>query len=381
MWHPRRFWAKSKLGKNGHSKAYSGPPVASEETFLAVLGLERKRTERSRRSFVLMLLEYGENNPCEIAERVFNALSVKVRETDVCGWYKDQSVIGVIFTEVGAAGEGKAIARVLSRKVNSILAETLTTEQMEHVGLSFHVFPDDPDEAGPLGGAGSALYADLATEVQSKTISRTLKRALDIAGSLLALVFLAPVFILIAVAIRVSSPAPVLFRQTRLGENGAPFTFLKFRSMHAANDSSAHQAYVTQLIAGAKGCDNQAQGGAPVYKLTGDPRVTPIGRFLRRTSLDELPQFLNVLAGEMSLVGPRPPIPYEFACYDIWHRRRLLQVKPGITGIWQVEGRSRVKFDDMVRMDIAYARSWTVLGDIRILLKTPRAVVWGAGAH
>ncbi len=338
-----------------------------------MLGLERKRTERSHRSFVLMLIECLDGSVADIAETVFAALWPKIRETDVCGWYRDQSVIGVIFTEVGAAGEGKAIAKVLSQKVNGILAGALSVQQIENLKLSFHVFPEDAGEGGPLNGAGSAIYAH-------KTTSHILKRALDITGSLGALIVLAPLFALIALAIRATSPAPVLFRQTRLGQNGVPFTFLKFRSMYVANDESIHEQYVKRLIAGGHGC-NQADEGQPVYKLTADPRVTSLGRFLRRTSLDELPQFLNVLAGEMSLVGPRPPIPYEYEAYEIWHRRRLQVVKPGITGLWQVEGRSRVKFDDMVRMDLAYARSWSLLGDIKILLKTPAAVVWGAGAH
>ena len=118
-----------------------------------------------------------------------------------------------------------------------------------------------------------------------------------------------------------------------------------------------------------------------VYKLTNDPRVTRVGRFLRRTSLDELPQFINVLKGEMSLVGPRPPIPYEVDAYQTWHRGRILEAKPGITGLWQVNGRSRLAFDDMVRLDLRYARSWCLWLDIKILLQTPKAVVLGEGAY
>ena len=118
-----------------------------------------------------------------------------------------------------------------------------------------------------------------------------------------------------------------------------------------------------------------------VYKLTNDPRITNVGRFLRRTSLDELPQLFNVLTGQMSLVGPRPPIPYEFAAYASWHKNRLIMVKPGITGLWQVAGRSRVTFDEMVRLDLRYAASWTPLLDLVILLQTPRAVITGQGAY
>ncbi len=120
---------------------------------------------------------------------------------------------------------------------------------------------------------------------------------------------------------------------------------------------------------------------APVYKMTDDPRITRIGRFIRRTSIDELPQFLNVLRGDMSLVGPRPPLAYEFQEYDIWHRRRVLEIKPGLTGLWQVSGRSRVRFDDMVRLDLQYARDWSLWLDIKILLETPKAVLMGDGAY
>jgi len=139
--------------------------------------------------------------------------------------------------------------------------------------------------------------------------------------------------------------------------------------------------YVKQFIAGHVNPGAPGGNGNVVYKITDDPRVTRVGRFLRKTSLDELPQFLSVLRGEMSLVGPRPPIPYELESYDVWHRRRLVEVKPGITGLWQVNGRSRLRFDDMVRLDLKYAKAWSLVMDIKILLKTPRAVFSREGAY
>jgi lipopolysaccharide/colanic/teichoic acid biosynthesis glycosyltransferase len=150
--------------------------------------------------------------------------------------------------------------------------------------------------------------------------------------------------------------------------------------MYFQNDSKVHRDYVRQLIS-AKESHGHTDDSGGVYKIKDDPRVTRIGKFLRRTSLDELPQFFNVLRGEMSLVGPRPPIPYEVMAYDIWHRRRFLEIKPGITGLWQVEGRSRVKFDEMVRMDIKYAKTWSPWLDIKILFRTPMAVLRGDGAY
>lgn len=195
------------------------------------------------------------------------------------------------------------------------------------------------------------------------------------------LILCMPLFSIIAFAVKASSKGPVFFRQQRVGQYGKHFTFLKFRSMHVNNDHSVHREYITKFIASEANKQPSGAKGAGVFKLTNDTRVTRVGRFLRRTSLDELPQFLNVLRGEMSLVGPRPPIPYELAAYQTWHRRRLLEVKPGITGLWQVTGRSRVDFDEMVRLDLRYATSWSPSLDFTILMRTPLAVIKGEGAH
>ena len=176
----------------------------------------------------------------------------------------------------------------------------------------------------------------------------------------------------------------MFFRQKRVGQYGEQFVFLKFRSMHVNNDSSVHKEYVKQLIAGsAQSHPGNGNGnGNGVYKLTNDSRITRVGAFLRRTSLDELPQFINVLKGEMSLVGPRPAIAYEVAGNTTFGiGAGCLEAKPGITGLWQVNGRSRVKFDDMVRLDLRYAKTWSPWMDLKILLRTPVAVVFGDGAY
>jgi lipopolysaccharide/colanic/teichoic acid biosynthesis glycosyltransferase len=177
--------------------------------------------------------------------------------------------------------------------------------------------------------------------------------------------------------VKLSSAGPVLFRQERFGRQFRPFTFYKFRSMYADSDHAVHKAYVSRLIAGR----HEHESGTPrLFKITADPRVTPVGRLLRRSSLDELPQFWNVLRGEMSLVGPRPCIHYELEQYADWHTLRLIDVKPGMTGLWQVSGRSRVGFDEMVKLDLAYARQRSLWLDIKILLRTPMAVISGNGA-
>jgi lipopolysaccharide/colanic/teichoic acid biosynthesis glycosyltransferase len=173
----------------------------------------------------------------------------------------------------------------------------------------------------------------------------------------------------------------VFFRQSRVSQYGKHFTFLKFRSMKVATSDTIHKDYVKNFIAGKAETPTSTGQKAPVYKITNDPRVTAIGRFMRRTSLDEVPQFWNVFIGEMSLVGPRPPIPYELEAYDVWHRRRLLEVKPGITGLWQIHGRSSTTFDEMVRLDLQYSRTWSPMLDVKILLDTPRAVLMGDGAY
>ena len=149
--------------------------------------------------------------------------------------------------------------------------------------------------------------------------------------------------------------------------------------MYKNNDPSVHKEYVRKLIESK--AEKQSDGRDGVYKLTCDPRVTPFGRWMRKTSLDEIPQFWNVLRGDMSIVGPRPPLQYELDAYKLWHRRRVLEAKPGITGLWQVTGRSRVGFDEMVRLDLRYAANWTPWMDLMIVFKTPFAIVKGTGAH
>ncbi len=373
----RKEDAESALEEFTAPQGAADPDFLPEPAFRRMLYLERKRTERSRRRFVLMLLDSGSllraGNKAAVFERLTFALSRSSRETDIKGWYTEGSVLGVIFTEIG--DEGRSVANALLAKVTNTLAGTLSIEQINEVNIAFHLFPDDWEQRDPGDPADLTLYPEMAGRNGAQNLSRLLKRSMDIAGSLFALGLLSPALLVIAAAIRATSKGPVLFRQKRLGQYGRGFTFLKFRSMYPANDPRIHEEYVTQFIRG-----KVEQNGQTTFKLTRDPRVTPIGRFLRRTSLDELPQFFNVLLGEMSLVGPRPPIAYEFEAYDIWHKRRLLAVKPGITGLWQVKGRSRVTFDEMVRLDLRYASSWSLWLDIKILLETPRAVIGGVGA-
>jgi exopolysaccharide biosynthesis polyprenyl glycosylphosphotransferase len=362
---------------------YGGKTLVPEEMFTRALSLERKRSQRSRQRFVLMLIDTGSLLQGDQRELVLSAITKAIatstRETDLWGWYKKDVVVGVVCTEIGEAGL-ESILSALHTRVTEALRTDLTLEQMNVIHISFHVFPDDLDLEHGTRPADIKLYPDLKPRDNATKFSLAIKRAIDIVGSAIALLLLSPVFIVIAVGIKLTSKGPILFKQQRLGRYGARFTFLKFRSMSFQSDAKIHREYVRQLIA-AKQADPQSDKSGGIYKIKDDPRVTRIGRFIRKTSLDELPQFLNVLKGEMSLVGPRPPIPYEVESYDIWHRRRFLETKPGITGLWQVEGRSRVKFDDMVRLDLKYARIWSPWLDIKILLRTPKAVLRGDGAY
>ena len=203
------------------------------------------------------------------------------------------------------------------------------------------------------------------------------KRMLDVVGSSLILLVLLPVLLLIAVAVRATSPGPALFRQARVGMHGRPFVMLKFRSMRADSSDEAHRAYVTALLTEEAPPDG---GVAGVYKLAHDSRVTRLGALLRRTSLDELPQLLNVLRGDMSLVGPRPALAWEVQLYEEAHRRRL-DVPPGLTGLWQVSGRSTLTLREALDLDVQYAErcSWSL--DLRILRLTPAALRGRSGAR
>ncbi len=358
--------------------------ILDAEAFRRMIALERKRSERSRKPFMLLLLDMGDDLPSEkngkILGKILSALSISTRDTDVTGWYSDHCVVGVMFTEISIEEGGSTPATIISR-VTHTLQNNLTLEQFNRVTLSFHVFPEDWDHEDPDSSSNPTLYPDLSQRDEGRKAFRVVKRTMDILGSLLALMFFSPIFLVVALAVKCTSQGPILYRQRRVGQHGNSFSFLKFRSMYVNSDAAVHKEYVKQLIAGKAETQPSNGNGQGVYKLTKDRRITRVGAFLRKTSLDELPQFYNVLKGEMSLVGPRPPVPYEVEAYDIWHRRRLLEAKPGITGLWQVSGRSRIKFDDMVRLDLRYARNWSPWMDIKILLRTPAAVVLGEGAY
>jgi lipopolysaccharide/colanic/teichoic acid biosynthesis glycosyltransferase len=349
-----------------------------EMHFRHTLRVERMRTERSKKPFVLLLVDISklavEYELRESLTRVKTALIPSLREIDIRGWYHHYRTIGIILTEIVA--EEELFVESMIHKIYDRFRDRLDPDWMSKIEISYHRFPEVSGASLKHETFNNHLYPDLTRHNSDRTFSLAVKKGMDLFGSALALLLFAPLFLIIAAAIKATSRGCVFFKQERVGQNGKRFTMLKFRSMKADCDSAQHHNYVKKYI-----CQQDNAAVEPgVFKLTQDPRITPIGRFLRKTSLDELPQFINVLRGEMSLVGPRPPLPYECELYDIWHRRRLLSCKPGITGLWQVLGRSRTTFDDMVRLDLNYIRNWSLGLDIKILLMTPKAVISGSGA-
>ena len=349
--------------------------VVSEAMFRGVLVRERKRADRSNGAFILLLLEIDAELTPLTWRHAFEALAAAKRDTDVIGWFERGRVVGLLLLEAGVTDA--AVCRALEDRVRGELAKRLNSTSMAGVSIGVHAHPapleDREDGAEPIDELLVAMQPR-----DDRSLTARIKRALDVSGSLMLLLLVGPAFLMIAALIKLTSPGPVFFRQIRIGQDAKPFTILKFRTMFANADHALHRDYVSWFI------QSSGQGAAGshngVFKLTHDPRITPIGHLLRKTSLDELPQFLNVLTGEMSLVGPRPPIPYELEQYKPWHCRRVLDAKPGITGLWQVSGRSRTTFDEMVRLDLRYARTRSLWTDIKILLATPRAVISGKGA-
>ena len=259
-------------------------------------------------------------NPDKTLNGIVAAMQSSTRETDVVGWYKDRNTVGVIFTGLVVSDKNSVLSTILGR-VSNALQQEVTLERFNQITFSFHFFPDDWDGDGSGRPSDPVLYPDLFIPSSDQRALLRVKRVMDIVGASLMMLACLPLFAIIALAVKLTSKGPILFRQHRVGQYGRRFTFLKFRSMRVNNDESVHKEYVKQLIAGARKVSRR-QTAESVYKLAGDKRITPIGKFLRKTSLDELPQFINVLRGDMSLVGPRPPIPYEW-----------LRTRPGIVAV------------------------------------------------
>jgi len=334
--------------------------------FLKDLHREMRRSERSNAALSLALYHVDPTHSLRVGQ-LLDALYGAKRETDIVGHVGDD-LIAVLCTDTDEQGIRGFMKKIDARSgglpfvpVAATYPDDIFQNLTQENGMQSII---DPLLAADAGGDAGCGYA--------------LKRCLDVVGALVAICLLGPLMLLVAAAISLGSPGSVIFRQTRLGKGGRPFTFYKFRSMRTDSDDRIHRQFVASLIK-----DGQADGGAgngASYKLQADPRITRIGRLIRKTSIDELPQFFNVLKGDMSLVGPRPPIPYEAVHYQSWHLRRILSIKPGITGLWQVDGRSRVTFNEMVRMDLRYIHDCSLLLDLKLLVKTVFVVIRCNGA-
>jgi len=338
--------------------------VVSGPEFRRELEREKRRAERSRRALSLTVLRVPSED--DAGGLVAELLAIK-RETDLVGWL-DAATLAVLCVDTNAQGrEGflRKVTKLTAGRGVAMDAATFPEALFESLARGCVADVDAQAERLIAGEAESAGYAG--------------KRIFDCFVAALALLVLAPLLLLVALAIALDSRGPVIHRQKRLGRGGVPFTFYKFRSMWSDVDHRIHRDFVLGLIR--DGDAQPAPPGSNPYKLSGDARITRVGRFIRKTSIDELPQLFNVLRGDMSLVGPRPPLPYEAANYEPWHLRRILGIQPGITGLWQVEGRSRVGFNEMVRMDLRYLRKCSFGLDLRILLRTVPVVLKCDGAR
>jgi lipopolysaccharide/colanic/teichoic acid biosynthesis glycosyltransferase len=356
------------------------PHILAQELFRGVLARERRRSGRSNRPFGLLLLKpaSGESPRATSStnwETIIDALIAAKRDTDIVGWLEKRALIGAIVPDIGEPSLSDSCEQ-LGAQCRRELARRLDSNATGGVSIQLHLY----STAGQVAQGPEPLHPALTISPRRSHARRRdiIKRGFDVSTSLALLGLLSPLLLLIGILVKLTSRGEVLFRQVRIGQNLTPFTMLKFRTMQSNADHKIHQDFVSSFIKARGQAHPPGQNG--LYKIANDPRVTSLGRILRSTSLDELPQLWNVLRGEMSLVGPRPPLPYELEQYEPWHRRRLLEAKPGITGLWQVTGRSRTTFDEMVRLDLRYARTRSLWTDIKILLATPAAALSRRGA-
>ena len=356
--------------------------IFDEVLFKDTITRERKRTERSGLAMVMLLIGVQDSRP-ENTSALFaviaNALSAIKSDIDILGWFERQSIMGLIVPDIDAADLANVRER-LESEFQQEITNRFEGDLTERLSIRLCVYPEtQPPEEGESLSVDPLLFPDLYSNQRQHTSFEVLKRGIDLLGSLVLVVTFSPLLLIIAGLVKLSSPGPVVFRQVRIGLMMKPFMMGKFRTMYANADHGIHHNYVNWFISSSDKAQEQDKKNT-IFKLTSDPRITPLGHFLRKTSLDELPQLWNVLVGEMSLVGPRPPLRYELQKYKPWHCHRVLEAKPGITGLWQVTGRSRTSFEEMVRLDLRYARERSLWADIKILLATPAAVIKGKGA-
>lgn len=344
--------------------------ILLKSEFLECLRMEKRRVDRSKESLSIVLfflnpkntLRHKKEHQGEVLEFLKDLHKI-TRETDIKGWLSENT-IGVLLPNTDKMGADFYVKKIFQGNGQPQYSVKTGT-------YPDHIFQELLAEEK---GEPNFFPLDLDDQLRPFEMQRAMKRIIDVLGSFVGLILLSPLMLFIALVVKANSSGPVIYKQTRLGRKGKRFIFYKIRSMYWKADEQSHRRYVSDLIQGR--LEKVDQGGsAAFYKMQKDERITPVGKILRQLSLDELPQLYNVLKGDMSLVGPRPPLAYEVEKYQPWHLRRILEVKPGLTGLWQVNGRSTTTFNEMVRLDLRYVRNWSLWLDLKILMRTLKAVL------
>jgi len=334
--------------------------IHSSENFHKALKRERYRADRNNHEFSLIIFDVGElEKNMDATRRFIDVLTSRVRISDEVGLY-DERRLGVILPDTPSKG-----AQILADNVCKKIPVSTCNFNYE---CFTYTYPSQKRFTVNSFSKSTLLKEDVDKKIAVGHKTPFWKRAMDIFFSSVSLLVLSPLLLFVAIMIKLVSPGPVFFKQKRVGRSGKIFTIYKFRTMKVNNNASEHQEYLKELING----DSNSE--KPMVKLKNDPRVIPMGTILRKASIDELPQLINVLLGEMSLIGPRPCIPYEAEEYLRWHERRF-DIIPGLTGLWQVSGKNKTTFKEMIRLDIEYSLRRSFWLDIKILFKTPMVVL------
>jgi len=431
----------NNLKNNGkyNSKISGNDFFDSPEYFHQRYFLEQRRAERNGYEFTLIVFDL--NNQEQVIQPVINSVLLTeaenlifstcksvLRETDVVAKYSRNRLV-IILPDTNYKGTQLAVKRI-RQMLNEVANSSIC--KIDHK-IKIYSYPSQQDEINQIvnenfddkrtsnltskktvrdtksyysSDSRPYVFKSLSDKLNYKispkatlafehpyymthngtleinpNLQKAIKRCIDIILSLIAAVLFLPILLIVPILIKLTSSGPIFFKQERIGFMGKRFIIYKFRTMYDIKDEQIHKRYIKEFINNTNQDKLNLAFKQRTYKIKNDPRITPIGKFLRRTSIDEIGQLINVLKGEMSLVGPRPPIPYEVEMYDLWHRRRFLTAKPGITGLWQIYGRSATTFNEMVRLDLAYANNWSIALDLKILLKTIWAVLSMKGAY
>ena len=359
--------------------------ICSHREFGAVIERERRRTDRTGVAFSIAILDAAKlrSDPAGMDE-LLSAIRRRARSTDELGWFDSES-LGVLLVDTPAEGAHHFLRQLISTLPGHLppfesFVLAYPSGMMALPVSESHAAPDSPAGTGctdpeSVGTSFCTQPTELRASAEANPafpleswLARGIplwKRGLDLLIALPALILLLPLFLLVAAWIEIVSPGPVFFCQQRIGFRGKPFKIWKFRTMEVGSDQDKHRSYVRELV---------REEINPMKKLDDeDPQIITLGRLLRRSGLDELPQLLNVVLGQMSLVGPRPCLPCEYQEYLLWHKRRFYTL-PGMTGLWQVKGKNSLSFKEMIRLDINYEQNRSFRLDLKILFATPLAV-------